>query len=130
MRNKSPGLLLEEFTGQVMRCAGTGRPVVELARIFTGVLDERLDVRCVDALGVDHHHLRHVGHEYQRHKVFFDVVVELGVHRRRNGVMHGAHKQRVAIRRGLCRNTGTERSPSATAVINDEWPARQLGKLG
>ncbi len=38
---------------------------------------------------------------YQRHEVFLDVVVEPGVDGRRNGMVHRAHEQRVAVGRSL-----------------------------
>jgi len=81
------GLLLEQLARQVVRSAGTGRAVVELARVFAHLLQHALEITRHPP-GIDHHHLRHVGHQQQRHEVLLDVVVEPGVHRRRNGMVH------------------------------------------
>ena len=80
-------------------------------------------------LGVDHHHLRHVGQQCQRNEVFFDVVVELGVHRRCNGVVHRPHEQGVAVGRSLGGNAGAQRATGAPPVVDHQRLARAFGKL-
>ena len=58
------------------------------------------------------------------------VVVQLGVHGRGYRVMHCAHKERVAIRRSLGGNAGSQRTAGAAAVVNDHLLAGEFGELG
>ena len=122
------GLLFKQLTRQMVRGASTGRAVVELAGVSLHLRHEGLEVTR-NVLGVDHQHLRHVGDECDRHKVFFDVVVELGVHRWRNGVVHGPHKQRVAVGCGAGRDAGAQRATRTTAVVNHQLFAGLFGEL-
>jgi hypothetical protein len=122
------GLQLEQLAGQVVRGAGAGRAVVELARAALHQLEEGLEVG-PDVLRVDHHHLRHAGHQRERDQVLLEVVVELGVHRRRDGVVHRAHEDVVAVGRRARRDAGAQRAAGAAAVVDDQLLAGLLGEL-
>ena len=80
----------------MVRSAATRRTVVGFTGVFADKGQKRLEF-IGDFFGVNHQHLRHVGDQNQGHKVFFNVVVQLGVHGGRNSMVHGAHKQGVAI---------------------------------
>jgi hypothetical protein len=129
VRDEGLALLLEQLARQVVNRAGTGRGVVELARTAADQLHEFLEAAGVGAPGIHHQHLRHAGHLDQRHKVFFDVVVQLGVHAGRHHVVGAAHEQVVAVGRQFGRDGRTQGTARAAPVVDDQRLARQLGEL-
>ena len=111
-----------------MRRARSRRAVVESGRLGAHLRQEILEV-ARNVLRVDDQHLWHVGHQRQRHEVFFNVVIKFGVHRRRNRMVHRAHEQRVAVGLRSGRNAGAQRAARAAPVVDDELLAGQPGKL-
>jgi len=123
------GLQLEQFTRQVMRGSATGRTKIEAARALANSVHEGLEI-AGQVLGVHHQDLGHGGHEGQRNEVFFEVVVQLGVHGRGNGMVYCAHEIVVAIGRRLGRDTRPQVAARAAPVVNHELLARDSGELG
>ena len=80
-----------------------------------------------------HDDLRHAGDEANGDEVALQLVVELGVHGRRNGMVHRAHEESVAIGRRLGRDARAQRATGATLVVDDELMprlAREHGRQG
>ena len=128
VRDEGIGLLFEQLAGQMMRRARTRRAVVEAARLAAHLRQKSFEI-ARNILRVDHQHLRHIGHQCQRHKVFFNVVVELWIHRRRNRMVDCAHEKRVAIGLRLGGNAGAQCATRTAPVVDDELFTGQLGKL-
>ena len=114
----------------MVRGAATGRAVVQATGVLFHMLQKCLEIGSFHLLGVDHHHLRHIGHQDKRHQVALEVVVQPGVHEGRDGVVHSAHEQVVAIGRGLGRHPGAQRATGAAPVVDHHLPAGQPRKLG
>jgi hypothetical protein len=114
-----PGGRLEELAGHVVRRAGAGRRIVELARLRLrqrdqllqrlrrhGRIDDQHEVRIVDRRDG-----REVAHQLERlagHQRLVDGV----------GVRH--QQQRVAVGRALRDDVGTHDRASAGPVLDDE----------
>ena len=113
-----------------MRGAVAGRAVVELARILAHEVEKRLQVGDRHALRIDDDHLRHAGDQADRNEVGLQVVVELGVHRRRDRVVHRAHEEGVAVGRGLARDRRAHRATGAAAVVDDHLLAETARQHG
>ena len=117
------GLLLEQLAGEVLRRGGARRAEGELAGLALGELDQLLQriglqrrvrddqVRAEDRVG-------------DRRKVLDRIMVELGVHRRRDHVDVGVHEQRVAVGRGARHVVGADQAAAAGAVLHDHLVER------
>jgi hypothetical protein len=130
VRDEGLRLQLEQLTGQVVRGAVAGRAVVQLARVLADELHQVLEVGGLHPPRVDDDDLRHAGDQAHGDEVGLDVVVELGVHAGRDGVVHRAHEEAVAVGRGLGRQAGTQRATGAAFVVDDELAAQVLGHHG
>ncbi|MDT4838576.1 hypothetical protein FQZ97_723360 [compost metagenome] len=129
MRDKGLGLDLEQLARQVVRRAIAGRAIVELARVLRGVGNQFLQRVGLHARGIDHHHLRRLGDHGDRDEILLDVVVELLVERRGDGMVRTADEDGIAVRHGLGRDAGTDRAAGAAAVVDHELLAQLLGQL-
>ena len=72
---------LEQFAGEMMRGAGAGRAVIQLAGIGLQIVDELLERLGRDLVGIDDDHLRRPRDQRHRDEVLLDIVVELGIER-------------------------------------------------
>ena len=126
--DECPGLYLEQFARQVVRGPPARRTVVELAGRLANGLHEGLEV-ARQLARIDHQHLRHHRHQGQGHKVFFQVVVEPGVHGGRDGMMDRPHEEVVAIGRDLGGQTCPQVATGTAPVVDHQLLARELGKL-
>ncbi len=131
------GHALEQFAREVDGGAVAAGGHVELARMGLGVADEVLHAR--DALrarllGIDFHHVRHRGHQRDRHEVLDGVVGQLAVERAVDAVgAHGAHEQRVAVGWRLGDDLRADVAARARAVVHHELlteGAAQFGRDG
>ncbi|MNN33232.1 hypothetical protein D3C81_1469820 [compost metagenome] len=120
MRDKGLGLDLEQLARQVVRRAIAGRAIVELARVLRGVGNQFLQRVGLHARGIDHHHLRRLGDHGDRDEILLDVVVELLVERRGDGMVRAADEDGVAIRRGLGGDAGAHGAARAATVVDHE----------
>ncbi|MPM67412.1 hypothetical protein SDC9_114334 [bioreactor metagenome] len=123
------GLDLEQLARQVMRGAGARRRIVVLAGLCLHHLQELLEVLGGHVARIDHDHLRNVRQQRERHEILFDVVIQLGIHRRRDGVVHRTHEQRIPIVRQLGRDARAHGATRPAAVVDHQRLAGGLGKL-
>ena len=68
----------------------------------------------------DDHHVRHAADRAHGHEVAHDVVGELRIERRRDGVRRGMHQHRVAVRLGLGDHRRAERAARAGAILHHD----------
>ena len=123
-------LQLEQLAREVVRGAIAGRGVVELAGVLAHQLEEALQVGRGDALRVDDDDLRHARDQADRDEIVLDRVVELGVHRGRDRVMHRAHEERVAVGRRLGGDAGADCAAGAAAVVDDHLASKRARQHG
>ena len=76
--NVGLGQKLEQLAGEMMRGAGAGGAVVQLARVGLGVGDELGQRLGRDLIRIDDDHLWRPRDQGHRNKILFDVVVEMG----------------------------------------------------
>ena len=120
-----PGHHLEELAGNVLRGAGAGRPVVDLARVGLGIGDE-----FGDRLGGDRRmHHDDVGQPRgadNRRDVPNEVETEIAVERGIDRVRGHDLQQRVAIGGRSGDRLGPDVAAGAGAVLDDELLAEAI----
>ena len=119
---------LEQLDREVMRGAVSGRSVVELSRIGLGIVEQLLDV-LERMLGIDHHHVGHVGHHRERNEIALQAVRQLGVEGLGDRVMHRAHEPGVAVGQRLGRVRRAHGAARASLVLDEHGLAEGDGEL-
>ena len=121
---------LEQLAGEMMGGAGAGGAVVQLARVGLGVGDELGQRLGRDLIRIDDDHLRRPRDQGHRNKILLDVVIEVGIERRCNGVMRRAHEEGVSVRSGLGRGRCANGAACAGAVFDQHAFAQLCVELG
>ncbi len=97
--------------------------IVQLTGILPGVVDKALEIRERRA-GMADQQLRDLCDDGNRDEVLLDIVRQLRIKRRADGVVRRGEQQRVAVGRGLGGRVGRDGAAGAGAVVDDERPAR------
>ena len=87
--------------------------------------DELRQRRGGDLAGMHNDDMGRTRDHGDRNKIALDAVAELGIDRRRYGVMRCADKEGIAVRRRLRRCRGADRAAAASAVF-DQHPGAEL----
>ena len=127
MDHVDAGHHLEQFAGHMRRAAAAGRGHVDLSRIGFGVRDKfRNGLR--RNRWIDQHHHRHADDARHRrdvaHEIEFEIVVERGVDR----VRDGGEQQRVAVGGGVDDRFGADIAAGAGAIFNHEGLPQMIGQ--
>jgi hypothetical protein len=120
VRDEGLRLQLEELAGEVVRGAVARRAVVQAPGVLAHELQELRQRGGLHLLRVDDDHLRHAGDQPHGDEVLLDVVVELGVHGRGDGVVHRTHEEVVPVGRGARGDARAQRAAGAALVVEHE----------
>jgi hypothetical protein len=107
----------------MMRGAGAGRAIGQLVRVGLRKGRELGESLGLHLVRIDDDHLRRPRHQGDRDEVLLEIVVEIGIQRRRDGMVRGAHEECVAVRDGLGGERGPDGATCARAVLNQDAAA-------
>ena len=115
--------VLELGADQVLRGAVAIGAIVAFVRLGLDQRHQFVHVfgRCV---GVDHQHVGHHGDGGEGNQVFLEVIRQLAVHTGRDGVVHCAHQQGVAVGLGLGHVVGADGGARTRLVLHDDGLAQ------
>src|SRR5467141_1808004 len=80
-------------------------------------------------LGIDHHHVGHVGDHRERNEIALQAVRQLGVEGFGDRVMHRAHEPGVAVGQRLGRGRRADGAACASLVLDEHGLAEAVGEL-